>query len=455
MLRRRQMAGGTGELAASVTASHGGEFARLRLRFLHWLLTPGGWAHTTDAARLRGWARVLRWHAATTPRQRLHLVRLALWTPVRAWGEAREAVMSFGAEVEATSGISAQTQRRQLWWLAVRYGMNPTSYLDYQLYRPERRRRAQSYLQEDEFYSVVRWLNHAMSRTDGYPIADKLAFCEWCGSYALPAIPILLVYDAVGLNASALTDDNISSLPRCDLFSKPADYTGGHGSARWCYAGVRGGADRWLGRDGTVLSSADLLRELARISHALPRKPGRAPRRMLLQPCIRNHRDLLPLTNAGLCTVRVVTYRMPGDSARVLLASYKMPAGDSPADNFHSGGIIAPVDLATGKLGPAIRRQGHVLMRIDRHPDTGVMIPGHQLPYWTETLALATRALNAGHSRPSIGWDIAITDHGPILVEGNTMSNPDIAQAPTGIPLSDTPFAAAIDAHVQRAMELH
>jgi len=35
------------------------------------------------------------------------------------------------------------------------------------------------------------------------------------------------------------------------------------------------------------------------------------------------------------------------------------------------------------------------------------------------------------------------------------MSNPDIAQAPTGIPLSDTRFPAAIDAHVCRALELH
>ena len=449
------MAGRTGALAAGVTAPHGGEFARLRIRFLHWLLTPGGWIHATDAARLRGWARVLRWNSATTPVQRLRLIRRALWTPVRSWGEARDAVKSFGAEVEAASGVPPRTQRRQLWWLAVRHGMNATSYLDYQLYRPERRHRARSYLQEDEFYSVARWLNQATPRTGGYPIADKLAFSEWCQSRAFPAIPTFLVYDAATMDAASLASENVPQLPRCDLFSKPVDDTGGRGSARWRYAGGHDGADMWAGSDGTLLSAADLIRELARISHALPHKPGRGPRRMLLQPCIQNHRDLLPLTSAGLCTVRVVTYRMPGGSAQVLLAAYKMPAGDSPADNFHSGGIVAPVDLASGKLGSAVHRRGHVLVRVDRHPDTGVTIADHQLPYWPETLALATRALDACHCRPSIGWDIAITDDGPILVEGNTMSNPDIAQAPTGIPLSDTRFPAAIDAHVCRALELH
>ena len=88
-------------------------------------------------------------------------------------------------------------------------------------------------------------------------------------------------------------------------------------------------------------------------------------------------------------------------------------------------------------------------MPVERHPDTGAPIAGHRLPCWAETMALATAALDAAHDRPSIGWDVAITDDGPVLVEGNTLSNPDIAQAPTGIPLSDTPFPAAVEAHVR------
>jgi hypothetical protein len=67
---------------------------------------------------------------------------------------------------------------------------------------------------------------------------------------------------------------------------------------------------------------------------------------------------------------------------------------------------------------------------------------------------LSTHALDLARGLPLVGWDIAITDDGPVLIEGNMASNPDIAQAPTGIPLSDTPFPAAIDAHMRARLQI-
>jgi hypothetical protein len=420
-----------------------------RLRLLHSLLTPGGWMRPTAAARLRGWARVLAWHQAGALGERRAILRRAVGLPVLAWREAGQAVAEFGPQVEAVSGVPPRVQRRQLWWLAVRHGLNAMSYLDYQLYRPERRRRAAAYLQEWEFFRVGGWLNRHTPRSDEYPIGDKRRFAEWCRANALAAVPTLLEYEGGRLVVSTLAGDPASSLPHRDLFSKPSDGTGGDGTERWRFVALPDGRGAWMGSDGRLRPAADLLRELARASEQLAHEQGRKSRRILLQPCVVNHRDLLPLTPGGLCTVRMVTYRGPGTGARVLLGAYKMPVGDSPADNFHFGGIVAPVDVVTGRLGTAIRRQGRVLMPVERHPDTGAPIAGHRLPCWAETMALATAALDAAHDRPSIGWDVAITDDGPVLVEGNTLSNPDIAQAPTGIPLSDTPFPAAVEAHVR------
>lgn len=427
---------------------------RLGLRLWHRLLTPGGIRRPTSAARLRGWARVLEWHEARTPAQVARLVRRAIWTPVRAWKEAGNSVARFGAEVEAVAGTPVGAQRRQLWWLAIRHGLDEKSYLDYQLYLPERRRVAAAYLQERELFRVGRWLNRQVPRTDGYPIADKLAFAEWCRANSLAAVPTLVEYERGELVVQTLPGDAASSLPRSDLFSKPSDGTGGHGSERWRYEAGPDGEARWIGRDGRPRSAAGLLEELAHRSLTLAGKYGKASRRMLLQPCLRNHRDLLALTPAGLCTVRLVTYRAPGGGARALRAMYKMPTGDSPADNFCYGGIIAPVDLATGRVGPAVRRRGRVLVPVERHPDTGTPIDGHRLPHWAETVALGVRALDVARGRPSIGWDIAITDDGPVLVEGNTLSNPDVAQVPSGDPLSDTPYPGALEAYVRRCVGL-
>ncbi|HEU4630919.1 MAG TPA: sugar-transfer associated ATP-grasp domain-containing protein [Gemmatimonadaceae bacterium] len=423
---------------------------RLSLRLWHRLLTPGR-LRPTPAARLRGWARVLEWREADTA-GRLRLVKRAVWTPVRAWKEAREEVARSGADVEAVTGLSPRTQHRQLCWLGARHALVTGSYLDYQLFRPERRRRAAEYLQEAEFFRVAHWLQRAVPNRDGYPILDKPAFEQWCRRHGLAVVPTLLEYHNGELVTSMLGDAPAAALPRCDLFSKPSDGTGGHGTARWRYVGERDGEPAWMGGDGALRSADALLGEIARVSRTLPHKYGIASNRILVQPCLRNHRDLLPLTPGGLCTVRVLTYRHPGGEPRVALASYKMPVGDAPADNFCYGGIIAPVDLATGRLGEAIRRRGAVPVPIERHPDTGTVIAGHQLPLWSETLTLARRALEAGFERPTIGWDIAITDDGPVLVEGNTKSNPDVAQAPSGVPLSATPFPAAIDAYMRLVM---
>lgn len=430
-----------------------GPLARLRLRLWHRLLTPG-WLSPTPAARLRGWAHVLWWRTAMTRAQRMRLIKRALWTPVRAWRQAGERVTTFGAEVEAVSGVPPRAQRRQLWWLAVAHGLDAQSYLDYQLYRSDRRSRAAAYLQEFEHTWTARWVGRQHAESDAGNFRDKARFAEWCRAHALPAAPVLLEFDRGELVASKLAGDPATALPPCDLFSKPNDATGGHGTQRWRHVPTDGGGGGWTAGDGRVRSGAELLGELAHTSLILPLKDYRRSRRMLLQPCLRNHRDLLPLTPGALCTARILTFRVPGGRAQVLLAAYRMAVGDAPADNFHFGGIITAVDLSTGRLGASLRRRQHVLVPVERHPDTGTPIAGYQLPYWRETLALARGALDAARGIPLVGWDVAITDDGPVLVEGNLASNPDIAQAPTGIPLSDTPYPDALEAHVRECLGL-
>jgi hypothetical protein len=372
---------------------------------------------------------------------------------VRAWKEARTAVGEFGAELDAVAGVSPAAQRRQLWWLTVRHGMDATSYIDYQLYRPERRRRASAYVQEAEHTRTARWVNYQQTESDAACFRNKGQFSDWCRARDLPAVPTLLEYDGGELVTSALSGDPAASLPRRDLFSKPNDATGGHGTDRWRYVATAEGAGCWMGRDGRVRSADELLAELAQTSLTLPLKDFRKSRRMVLQPCLRNHQRLLPLTPGALCTVRILTFRMPGGRARALLAAYRMAVGDAPADNFHFGGIITAVDLATGRLGASLRRQQHVLVPIERHPDTGTPIAGTELPHWPEAVALAERALDLSRGIPLVGWDVAITDDGPVLIEGNMASNPDIAQAITGVPLSDSPYPAAIEAHVRACLD--
>jgi hypothetical protein len=98
-------------------------------------------------------------------------------------------------------------------------------------------------------------------------------------------------------------------------------------------------------------------------------------------------------------------------------------------DNLHAGGIAAAVDLESGKLGPASNLGGDCRLGwLDRHPDTGARITGAQLPEWGEVRDFAIRAHKAFGDRVVVGWDIAITPGGPVLVEGNGAPDLDIMQ---------------------------
>jgi len=397
-------------------------------------------------AELRGWDRLIIWQSYRTPGERRHAVKRFLKLPARAAREAYADVRKFGGEIADQAGVSRRRQFLQLWWLRTRHGLDPQAYIDYQLYRPERWRRAGEYVGEREYFRIGRFLRSHGSKQEGMVLVDKRLFDAWCREHDLPTVPTLLEVEDGCVKHSTIPD---GTLPACDLFSKPTDGTGGQGARRWMYDGNGG----YVGSDGRSRGAAELLEELATMSRT-PARPGATPRRLLVQQCMHNHHELMPLTPGALSTIRLQTYRWPRGDAQLLFAAYKMPVGDAPADNFHYGAIVAPVELATGRLGPPIYRRGKLITSIERHLTTGTPIEGYQLPFWEEAVRLVLRAHDAVPGLAAVGWDVAVLEDGPILVEGNTLPNPDIAQAPTGIPLGGTPFVRCLNAHLRECFAL-
>ena len=52
-------------------------------------------------------------------------------------------------------------------------------------------------------------------------------------------------------------------------------------------------------------------------------------------------------------------------------------------------------------------------------PGTDRSFAGFELPHWSGVKELAVRTAGAFPRAHAIGWDIAITESGPVLVEGN------------------------------------
>lgn len=137
----------------------------------------------------------------------------------------------------------------------------------------------------------------------------------------------------------------------------------------------------------------------------------------LLEEYVVQHPDIMALSATGLNTVRVFTQIHRGE-IHFLGARFRISV-DSPVDNMGAGNLAAPVDINTGIVtGPGVYSD---ITREDEaiHPLTGRSITGFSLPYWKEVLDLSRRAALHSPENRSVGWDIAITENGPELIEGN------------------------------------
>ena len=119
-------------------------------------------------------------------------------------------------------------------------------------------------------------------------------------------------------------------------------------------------------------------------------------------------------------TVRVLTLYVEGQ-VHVMFATVRFGGDEKPVDNIHSGGVTCEIDLDTGCLaGRGWNLRGESFMR---HPRSGVILPGLRIPRWPEVLELVTAAARKLPEVGYIGWDVAVSDDGLCLIEGNECAN--------------------------------
>lgn len=244
------------------------------------------------------------------------------------------------------------------------------------------------------------------------PLNDKTAYAEHCQRHQIRTAPLLALFRD---GQTELCCDAVEL--ETDFFVKPIAGRGGKGAERWDFVGP----DDYRSPTGERLTRDQLLSRLARKSRKTP---------LLAQKRLTNHPTLEPLNNGALSTVRVLTCLNEAEEPEIVGAAMRMATGENHVvDNLHAGGIAAAVDLETGVLGSASNLGADARLGwIDRHPVSGAPITGAQLPMWGEVREFAVRAHRAFGDRIVIGWDIAITPDGPVLVEGNAAPDFDIMQ---------------------------
>jgi hypothetical protein len=151
----------------------------------------------------------------------------------------------------------------------------------------------------------------------------------------------------------------------------------------------------------------------------------------LLQARVRQHEFLSAMAPTTTNTFRIVTLLTRDGEVSVHAAALRLGRKGTMADNWDRGGISVAVDVETGMLGDGLLKLKYGGARLDTHPDTGARFHGLQVPLWPEILDMAVRAAKVTPRLRSVGWDVALTPDGPVLIEGNPKWGLPMVQAHT------------------------
>lgn len=138
-------------------------------------------------------------------------------------------------------------------------------------------------------------------------------------------------------------------------------------------------------------------------------------KKYLVEDYVIQHKDLNKLYPGSVNTLRVISFL--GDDGEVHILRAVMKFGTTgQIDNHVAGGMYTFLDDNGVVLYPACDDFGHAY---DKHPVTNFPIVGFKVPCYNEVLELVKKAGKVVPEMRYIGWDVAVSESGPLIIEGN------------------------------------
>lgn len=146
---------------------------------------------------------------------------------------------------------------------------------------------------------------------------------------------------------------------------------------------------------------------------------GRHP--LIFEALIRQTAQFASFNASSVNTVRFMTALYPNGEAKIIATFIKIGRTGCCVDNAGSGGNVdVCVDVVTGEIKYAIQYDGwRKITEIEKHPDSGTQLNGTIIENWELIKADVIRYQQAMPWCKAAGWDIAITDKGPVVIEVN------------------------------------
>ena len=156
----------------------------------------------------------------------------------------------------------------------------------------------------------------------------------------------------------------------------------------------------------------------------------------LVQPKLVNHESVTRISpSPALQTVRLITYVTDAGDVKILLVGWRL--ADQKAEfeaeysNFSgtaNNNVFCLIDPVDGTVQRCFMKSRHPfgfgLHEMELHPTTELNLRGVQPPMWNDIVNLGKKAALAFLPSRCLGWDIAVTVEGPVLIEANRYWDP-------------------------------
>lgn len=171
----------------------------------------------------------------------------------------------------------------------------------------------------------------------------------------------------------------------------------------------------------------------------------------IVEEFITQHEKTAVFSPKSCNSLRIVTMNLNNDF-KILGAVFRTGV-DNDFDNWSAGGIIAGVNVKTGKIDTdGADKKGN---RYINHPISKIKYKGYTIPEWKKIEKALKEAANIIPNMPYIGWDIAITDKGePEFIEGNHNHDVKILQSVYGI-LEDKGVKKILKPYWEKGMDIN
>ena len=149
----------------------------------------------------------------------------------------------------------------------------------------------------------------------------------------------------------------------------------------------------------------------------------------LVEEVIHQHEAMAEFNPDSVNTLRVITLHDGKGNVHVPCAAMRIGRKGASIDNFCAGGMAAVIDPNEGVIITGAYDKDNVLYI--RHPDSGLIIVGFQVPHWDDVIATVKEAALLIPEVRLIGWDVVVKPNGEVsLIEGNISPGARTIQMP-------------------------